>query len=109
MGGSSRAAVNRSRILDEIVFPAYREVASAYSLEDVDLGQLSPDLRLFGKDGGLDSLKLVSLVVAVEERVAEHFGKRLVLADERAMSQNASPFRTLGALADYIVELLAEP
>lgn len=109
VGGSARAAVNRSQILDQVVFPAYREIASAFSLEDVDVSHLGPDVRLIGRDGALDSLKLVSLIVTVEGRVEEQFGKRLVLADERAMSQNASPFRTLGALADYIVELLAEP
>lgn len=101
--------MTRAEILDHVVVPAYREVLSGYSLDDPDVRRLGPDVRLIGRDGALDSLKLVSLVVTVEQRIEERFGKRLVLVDERAMSQNASPFRTLGALADYIVELLAEP
>ena len=67
-----------------------------------------PEARLFGRDGVLDSLGLVSLVVAIEQRVEENFGKRIVLANEKAMSRSASPFRTLGALSEYIVELLSE-
>jgi acyl carrier protein len=103
------AAVNRTTILDEIIYPAYRDVTSIPPLPPAELREPSPDLRLFGGDQRIDSLKLVSLVVAVERRIEEQLGRRLVLADERAMSQSASPFRTLGALADYIVQLLDEP
>jgi acyl carrier protein len=101
--------VDRDTILAEIIFPCYRDVTSGLALPEAEQVEPSADLRLFGRDQKLDSLKLVSLVVAVERRIEEKLGRRLVLADERAMSQSASPFRTLGALADYIVQLLAEP
>jgi acyl carrier protein len=109
MGGTALPAMTRAQILDEIVYPAYREVAAAHAPDELADRPLGPDLRLFGRDGGLDSLKLVAMVVIVEERIEAQLGKRLVLANERAMSQSASPFRTFGALADYVIELLAEP
>ena len=57
---------------------------------------------LFGGDAGVDSLSLVRLVAAVERAAQLRFGKDIVLADERAMSMRASPFRTAGALAELL-------
>ena len=68
----------------------------------------SNDTILFGRSGKLDSLGLVSLIVAVEERVEEEYGVAISIADERAMSQENSPFKSIGTLADYISLLLEE-
>jgi acyl carrier protein len=61
---------------------------------------------LFGEKGGLDSLGLVGLIVAVEQKLHAEFAISVVLADEKAMSQRNSPFRTVDSLAKYIVNLL---
>jgi len=63
---------------------------------------------LFGRGGKLDSLGLVSLIAAVEQNIDEEFGVAITLADERAMSQENSPFRTLSSLKDYARLLLKE-
>ena len=63
---------------------------------------------LFGPDSVLDSLGLVSLIVAVESAVEDEFDVSVTLADERAMSQENSPFRTVDALAEYVTQLLEE-
>ena len=63
---------------------------------------------LFGKDGKLDSLGLVTLLVKIEQNIEDEFDVSLTIADERAMSQKRSPFRTIGTLADYIDMLLNE-
>ena len=63
---------------------------------------------LFGKDGNLDSLGLVSLLVIIEQNIEDEFDVSITIADERAMSQKHSPFRTIGTLADYIDMLLKE-
>jgi D-alanine--poly(phosphoribitol) ligase subunit 2 len=63
-----------------------------------------PEAPLFGAQGVLDSLGLVTLLVAVEQAIEEAFGIPLVLADEKALSRGKSPFRTVGALAQYIEE-----
>lgn len=75
--------------------------------QDIELpGDFSADTPLFGKDGLLDSLALVSLVVAVEQRIEDETGVGVALADERAMSQSSSPFRSVNALATYAKSLI---
>ena len=63
---------------------------------------------LFGKGGQLDSLGLVNLLVIIEQNIEEDFDVIITIADERAMSQKHSPFRTIGTMADYINMLLKE-
>ncbi|MFA4943161.1 MAG: acyl carrier protein [Lentisphaeria bacterium] len=58
---------------------------------------------LFGRNGTLDSLGLVTLIVAIEGELDARWGVALTLADERALSLQHSPFRTVGRLADYIL------
>ncbi len=68
----------------------------------------TPDTVLFGKGGQLDSLGLVNLTVAIEERLADDLEIDVTIADEKAMSQSRSPFRTLDALADYVLSLVSD-
>jgi acyl carrier protein len=68
----------------------------------------SPEAALFGRDGRLDSLGLVRLIVAVEQRIEDELSVGVTLADERAVSQRASPFRTVAALAAYVRERVAD-
>jgi acyl carrier protein len=69
---------------------------------------ITSQTRLYGGDGALDSLALVSLITDVEERVSDEFDKDIVLADEKAMSQRTSPFRNIESLTNYIQKLLEE-
>lgn len=66
---------------------------------------LGPETALLGRAAVLDSLGLVQLIIEVELQLAERYGLSVTLADERAMSQQRSPFRTVATLADYIMEL----
>ena len=68
----------------------------------------SPNTILFGKDGKLDSLGLVNLVVATEQRIEEKYCVTISLADDRAMSEKNSPFKNVQTLGDYIAKLLTE-
>lgn len=68
----------------------------------------SPETILFGKGGQLDSLGLVGFIVEVEQKIEEEFGLSITLADERAMSQQHSPFMTLQTLSDYVALLIKE-
>ena len=68
----------------------------------------SNNTALFGSGSKLDSLDLINLVVAVEQNIEDEFDVTITLADERAMSQETSPFRTVGTLTDYIEMLLGE-
>ena len=62
--------------------------------------------RLFGS--ALDSVGLVSLIVELEQQIADRDEASITIADDRAMSQKRSPFRTIGSLADYVQGLMME-
>ena len=68
----------------------------------------SNNTALFGSGSKLDSLDLINLIVATEQNIEDEFDVTITLADERAMSQESSPFRTVGTLTDYIEMLLDE-
>jgi acyl carrier protein len=74
----------------------------------VELDGVEPDAetQLFGAEGLLDSVGLVALVVAVEERLADDLGIDVSLADERALSQRQSPYRSVSSLAAYAAGLV---
>ncbi len=65
-----------------------------------------PDAPLYGQGSHLDSLGLVSLIVTVEQAVAEEYGCEVPLANDRTLSQKGSPFRTVRTLADFIAQRL---
>ena len=77
-------------------------------LENEHQLEKSTNTVLFGEDGKLDSLGLINLVVAVEQNIEDEFDVTITLADERAMSQETSPFKTVGTLTDYIEMILEE-
>jgi acyl carrier protein len=89
----------------------FRLIANVYK-DFVPPEQIPPHIddetRVFGGDSPLDSAGLVSLVVEIEQQVNEAAGTNIVIADDRAMSQKRSPFRSLGALTDHVHGLLRE-
>jgi acyl carrier protein len=70
--------------------------------------ELAAETRLLGRSSKIDSLGLVNLIVLVEEQLTDKFGRSITLADERAMSQERSPFRSIQAITDYAYMLLTE-
>ena len=69
---------------------------------------LDESARLFGKKGVLDSLGLVTAIVNIEQKLIDDFSISVTIADERAMSQEKSPFRTVGTLSEFITLLVKE-
>ena len=59
-----------------------------------------------GSDSEIDSLGLVSLIVVIEDAINTEFDVSITLADEKAMSQRISPFKTLDTLSNYVISLL---
>ena len=90
--------------LMSLIVKAVREVGEH---RDVSLpSTMDGETPLFGREGFLDSLGLVTLVVAVEQAIEDELGVSVSLADDRALSQRTSPYRTVGALADYADALI---
>lgn len=69
-------------------------------------GELAADSQLFGHDGVLDSMGLVTLIIAVEQAIEDEFEQSVALADEKALSQANSPYRSVESLAEYTASQL---
>lgn len=68
----------------------------------------SLDAPLYGKNGRLESIDVVTLIMEVEDQIRDELGISITIADDRAMSQQNSPFLTIQTLTDYVTELLTE-
>jgi acyl carrier protein len=88
-------------VADVVVRQAIQTVADQGSEAPANVGR---ETALFGPTGLLDSVGLVSLVLAVEQEISDRFGVAVSLADEKALSQRHSPFRNVGSLVDYAVQ-----
>lgn len=97
--------IEKERIM-QVIFDAMEDVNS--QLPPEQQLETSKETVLFGRSGKLDSLALVTLIVAIEEKLEEELEVKVTLADERAVSQRKSPFKTVETLTDYITSLLKE-
>jgi acyl carrier protein len=70
---------------------------------------LSPntDSPLYGNEGPLDSMGLVNLIADIEDAVFEKFNVAITLADEKAMSARNSPYLSVKALSQAVLERIA--
>lgn len=93
--------MKRSEIVDAI-----RAIVADFLGDEA--AEIREDTQLLGDESQLDSIGLVTIVMDVEQEVSSRSGVALSLADDRAMSRRSSPFRSVAALADYVVELLEE-
>jgi len=88
------------------VYAAIDELNSQFPKPKVEK---SAETILFGKGGSLDSLGLINLIVIAEKHLEEALRTCITLADERAMSQRNSPFRSVGTLISYVCTIVKEP
>jgi acyl carrier protein len=79
-----------------------------YDLDEEQQLELSTGTILFGKNGKIDSMTLVKLIVTIEDKLREKLNVSITLVDEKAFTLKNSPFRTVHSLIDYIVRLLEE-
>ena len=70
------------------------------------LKDVSWETSIAGGESNIDSLSLVTLIVGLETKIERTFNKKILLADEKAMSVRNSPFRNMGSLVDFIAERL---
>ena len=75
-----------------------------------DLNQMNPDnkldkkqdTQLYGKNGKLDSLGLVNLILSIEDKLYEKTTSKISLADDKAFSESSSPFHDIKSLVNFI-------
>ena len=90
----------------QIVKSAVEELADELGYDQ--LRNVTAETELFGGPDGIDSLSLVSMVAEIERETERRLSRRILLADERAMSRRNSPFRTVGTLSKFLEEKLSE-
>jgi D-alanine--poly(phosphoribitol) ligase subunit 2 len=98
--------MNIENQVEQILFEAIEEINE--QLPSNQKINADRSTQLFGNEGVLDSLTLVKLIVAAEQNVQDKLNIAITLADERAMSQKNSPFKSVESLANYIVLLVKD-
>lgn len=92
--------------IQNIIMQALKNLAD--ELENPELENPNVQTKIYGNEGNLDSLALVSFITDVEEMIDLEFNTNITLADEKAMSSRNSPFKDVETLAQYIQNLLQE-
>ena len=68
----------------------------------------SPQTALIDDSRQVDSLALVSLIVAIEQRIEEQYGVAINLVDGDVLYRINNPFKSIDTLANHIGGLLSE-
>jgi acyl carrier protein len=66
----------------------------------------SPETRLLGDSGQLDSIGFVNFVAILEEKCAQRFGVMVSLIPDLQDENGANPFETLAKLAEHLRNIL---
>lgn len=93
-------------IIEEIIYPVLDQIKDE---EDLDF-ENSKDLALYGGQEGaiFDSLAIVDFLVEIKDKISEVIGKDVVVATQKALSSEESPFRTVATLEKYIESLITD-
>ena len=96
-------------MIDNIYKSIYKSIEEVNSQMSKDEQLIkSPDTVLYGESSSIDSIGLINIIVTVEQNIEDDFEKSITLADQKAMSQKQSPFKTVESLAKYIQILIEE-
>lgn len=88
--------------IQSLIYKSLQSLAD--ELENENLKNPTLETKIYGIEGNLDSLALVSFIADLEEMLADELNINLVLADEKTMSGRNSPFRDVATLSAYILE-----
>jgi acyl carrier protein len=89
----------------EIVLSTLRD---AVGQNGGDASGVTEETVIVGPGAVIDSIGVVSLIVDIEQRLEIDHHVSVTLANDRAMSQRNSPFRTPSVLADHILATESE-
>jgi len=90
---------------EEIVKIVESAIADIVETDRIKISEINEKTPIFGLNGCLDSLGLVSLVVAIEDKLSEK-NINITIVSEKAFSKKISPFLTVRTLANFIKELI---
>lgn len=86
--------------VQNIIYEALENISD--ELENNELKTPTLQTKIYGVDGNLDSLALVSFIADLEEMLGG-IGIDIVLADEKTMSARNSPFKDVETLIQHIL------
>lgn len=78
------------------------KILSRYNQESGQKIPLKSSTPLWGGKGYLDSLTLARFIVELEEVIEEKYHQSLMLATEKNLSKETTPFKTADTLATYL-------
>lgn len=87
----------------KIIYDSIDEIND--EMDSIDI-EKSRDTQIFGPDSKLDSMGLVQFISIIEDKLETVYDEYIPIADERAMSMENSPFKTVGTLEEYIQGLV---
>jgi acyl carrier protein len=90
--------------IQDIILDSLREFNE--EADEDKLLKVSESTILLDKQGKLDSLDFVSLIVIIESNIFNKLDKNITIVSEKAFSKKYSPFKDVKSLAEFIVELL---
>ena len=89
--------------IQSLIIETLKNLADEFECEA--LANPSAETAIYGNNGGLDSLGLVSFITDLEQSLNDALGVEVILADEKTMSMRNSPFKDVATLTQYILTL----
>jgi len=90
--------------IQEIILDSLKELNKEKDKDEAL--EISNDTILLDKQGKLDSLDFITLIVIIESNIFNKLGKNITIVSEKAFSKKYSPFKDVKSLTEFIVELL---
>ena len=90
MNGINESLPNNQERVFQAIYRAFDQVNEALPKEKHI--EKTPQTVLLGSEGGIDSLGLTMLIVAIEQKIEEDFDAVITLVDASTMSEEHSPF-----------------
>jgi acyl carrier protein len=84
----------------------YEVISNYLEIHEIS-SEINDNTALIGSHAIVDSMGLVSIIVDIESELLDH-DVEVSLTSEKAMSRKVSPFRSVGALANFIVEQITQ-
>ena len=95
--------MNKQELFEMMIEVLQDVLADLDARQSAEVTAMTP---LVGEGAAITSLSLVSFIAGVELAIEEKYDMELTLVSEEALSRSKSPFRTIDALADYVLTLV---
>jgi acyl carrier protein len=70
--------------------------------ESLDQAELGAKTQIFGEDSVIDSLDLIGIIIALEEKVKKLSGKDITVINEESIVSGETPFESIESLANLV-------